>query len=103
MRVKHAAHSMGAPRSSSSALSWYQECGVGGKRSGSCLRMMAAASVAARTVSVALFRDCLCHLRRQTPVGSHGCQLMRTLHPHMMAVQPSVVCPLSALILFQEV
>lgn len=56
---------MGAPNSSSSAFSWYQECGVGGNRSGLCLRMSAAASVAARTVSVMLFRDCLCHLRGQ--------------------------------------
>ena len=38
---------------------------MGGKRSGSCLRIVAAASVASRTVSVALLRDCLCHLQRR--------------------------------------
>ena len=54
---------MGAPSSSSSAFSGYQEWGVEGKRSGSCLRMRAAASVAARTVSVMLLLERLCHLQ----------------------------------------
>ena len=55
---------MGAPSSSSSARSWYQECGVGGQRSGAALRMAAAASVAARTVSATLLQERWLHLHQ---------------------------------------